>query len=219
MQKREAIMQRAAARELGRAAVAPAGLAERIRAARTLARAIRWPGTDIDIGLRVLSRSRLVEAQAAAVAGLKARGIDESKIAHAEMVGAEYSVQILARALYESTAPDALLLFATAADFDETATADELHALLDEYHDLRRSVDPELEELPAELWNEFLEAVKKKDETRSKRIASDMPRPWLLSLVGRLSSSLASTLPSTDSSSEPPSESAVEPSSGSEVPA
>ena len=212
MRVRDAIAHRAAGSEHARAATAPSGLAARIRAARTLRRAIQWPGTDIPIGIRILSRGELAEAQVAAAAAVKERGLEEGKLASAERVMAEYIVQLLARALYESADPLAPRLFATAQDLDAEATLDEINALFGSYEDLRQEVDPELEELPEEVWKEFLDAVKKKEPTSWNAIASSMPRPWLRSLAIRLASSLASTLPSTESSSEPhtPSDSASE---------
>lgn len=206
MKTRDAIAGRA---QLGRTASAPSGLAARIRAARNLRRAIRWPGTDIEIGVRILSRQDLAEAQAAAALIVKGRGIDESKMTvdQANRVGAEYTVQVLWRALYESPAPDAPRLFATAADLDAEATEDEVFSLLSAYDEFRVEMDPELEELPAQQWEAFVESVKKKEASRSSSIASSMPRPWLLSLVSRLASSATWNLPSTPSDDESSSES------------
>lgn len=195
----------AARRELGQLAREPAGFAARLRAARQMRIEIAWPGTDITMGLELLSeRDRMAAAQAAREE-LTKRGIDHGKPApaHAEELGAEVWVQIIGRALFESAQPDAPRLFASVDEFRAEVRAAELDVLSDEYVALERERSPKLEEISREAIAEFEAAVKKKDVSRWNAIASAMPRSSLRTLADRLASSLSSTSSSTPSDDEP----------------
>ncbi len=197
MATRDDIARRFAA---GREAIAPEGLAARIVAARSLKKVIKWPGTDIDVSIQVLSRRDLAESQAASIQALKHRGIDELKPAagHVEQIGAEYVLQILSRALYE---PDgSKRLFASVEDFASVVTEAELYQLSAVYTDLLIDTDPSPEDLPDDKYDEFVEAAKKKGPMHLSAIVSSMPKSWLPTLAVRLATSLGSSFSNTESS-------------------
>lgn len=180
-------------------------LATRLARGRDLRHRTNWPGSDVPIDIAVLTYAQRTEAQAAALTALEARGIDDGRPApqHSAQAAAEHMVQILARAVRDPS--DGRQVFASAVELGTTATEDEISALWEEYSGFRRSVDPELEELSDEAFDEFVETVKKKGETADWRdIASSMPKPLLLSLVARLVNSLSSSWSSTTNSSESP---------------
>ena len=207
MSKREQIASRAAQQvESGRAALAPDGLAARLRAARTLRRKVRFPGTDIEIAIQVLSAAEQAESEVAALEAVRAIGIDDGKPGpnHLDLIGFHVTKQTLARALYETDRPDAPRLFASADDLEGAITTDELHALGALYTDARQALDPRPEELPSELLEEFIEAAKKKAETHWRVLVSAWPRSWLLSLVDQHATSLSSSSSTSGSDERAP---------------
>lgn len=197
---RAQLASRAISREaLGKEAADPAGFAARLRAARSMRVAITWPGTDLQIGLELLSETdRLAAAQASREA-LTKRGIDhgDPAKAHIDELGAEVWIQVLARALYESADPGAARLFGSADDFRGEVRDVELDALSDAYVELERERSPKLADVSGAALDEFIAAVKKKDSDTWNGIASGLPRNSLLSLVDRLASSLSSSSSNT----------------------
>jgi hypothetical protein len=199
MSKRDDIaLERSRKRGFGEAATDVSGVVARIRAARKLRRTIRWPNTDIEIGLKVLSQAEVDEAHAAARVAIASAGIDMRKLAddlvQVDTVGAAVTVQLLARALYETAAGDAPRLYSTADEFAADVTAAELSELLSEYGALENDVGT-LGELTDEAFEEFVRAAKKKDATSLNSIAGAMPLRWLRSMAVRLA-----TLPNSNSS-------------------
>ncbi len=207
MSKRDEIA-RSRERGFGQAATSASGVAAQIRAARKLRKKIRWPGTDIEIGLKILSQSEIDEAHAAARSYLAAVGIESGEVAkkadliEADTVGAAVTVQLLARALFESAAEDAPRLYPIAEDFAKDVTAKEMDHLLDEYLSHELEIDS-LGDLPEEVFEQFCEAAKKKDRATLNSTAGAMPWRWLRSTAVRLATSLtsSSSTPSSSTSS------------------
>ena len=179
------------------------GLAARLAHGRNLRHRTTWPGTDVAIAIAVLTQRERSESMAAAIVEIRRRGMDDGKPApeHVEPAAVEHIVQILARAIRD---PDTdARVFADAADLADVATEDEIAVLFTAYGEFRREVDPELTELPADEWQSFMLAVKKKELHRWSAIAFGWPRSWLLTSVDRLATSLTSNSPSTESDGEP----------------
>lgn len=175
-----------------------------------------WPGGTLPIILRVPTVHETQIAKARASAAVNERMKDASAISIHEATGFEEVVQILAIAVID---PDTCgPLFPSANQLALAATEGEITALFAELGDLRERTEPDLDEADESLVAAFLEAVKKKDETSSKTIASDMPRASLLSLVGRLSSSMlqSSSITPASAQSETDGSSAIARSEGEE---
>lgn len=205
---REEITSRAAEANLGarlHGGADVAALVGRLGRSKPLAHQTTFPGGTLPIELHVLSAAEREECRAAAVDVLKARKIDVASLTPATVTAiAEETIHhILARAIRDPATGEQL--FASAEVLARVCTEDEIEALFHRYHDHRKSVDPELEELSAEELEEVTEAIKKKDASRLRDIASSMPRRSLLTLVDQLASSLADSSTSTSSSTPKPS--------------
>lgn len=198
MASRAQLANRAVARkELGDAAADPASTAARLRAARQLVTRIVFPGTDLQIGLRLLSQRELEQAQGAAHVALKARGIDSGspEKGHLDQLGAEVWAQLLCRALFESDEPGAALLFRTVDELKAEILPVELERLTDEYTALEDARRDRIDDYTGEEITRIVEAVKKKGETLLRDIVSNLPRSYRRSLAGQLAS-----LPTSSSS-------------------
>lgn len=178
-------------------------VADRLGRGKSLLMEAVWPGGTLPIKITVLTSAEREAARAAAYADVQKSGVDpmEAKPVPASLVAAESVRQILALAILDADTGGPL--FASAADLKAAVTEDELDVLFYWYSQHRRDLDPDWKSLSEEEFREIDEAIKKKDASRLNAIASGMPRRSLLTLVDRLSSSLAASSGSTSDSSSP----------------
>ncbi len=207
MKVREHVVRGAVAREAARGPGERDGehrLRARLGRGRTLRRRCTWPGSDVEIALAVLTQAERFEAETAAWASLKERGIDPGRPApeHASPALAEHMVQVLARAIRDPE--DDSRVFRSGEELAQVVTEDEMTVLFLAYSEHREAVDPDVTELSEQELDEFVDAAKKKGAEALSTIESSTPRRSLLSLVARLSTCLSSSSSTTPASEERP---------------
>lgn len=176
-------------------------LAARMGRGRELRKPVAWPGGEGTVALRVLSVAERDAADAAAIQAVGRSYGDDDRVTVrdlADAIARARAAHYLALAIEEPDEPG-VPVFSDPEELAAFATEDELTALFNEYADHKSDVDPELVEFNEEEIAIIDQAIKKKDATSLRDIASGLPRSSLLSLVDRLASSLSGSSTSTPS--------------------
>ena len=132
---------------------------EKIKAGQRHVRTIRFPGTDQDAGLRVLTNAERQQALFATEDHFRKHGIEFSA-ATVEAFEDENTTQMLALALRDPVQTDRT--FAAGADeLRGLLTRDEKNELVAAYEEFEQEVSPSASDLTGEELDELLEALKK----------------------------------------------------------
>lgn len=133
-------------------------LLQRLKAGTSNYKLIDWPGSSEKIAIRILSQGQLQEAAFETERIFKTAKIDINMMT-ADEYTAEKSTQILFRALRNPTALDQPI--GSIIDFKQTLTLSEKEFLIEAYNAFEAECSPNPENLPAEKFEEILQAVKK----------------------------------------------------------
>lgn len=177
-------------------------------------RDLTWPGGEAKIRIRLLTRTEAQEAFAAAVARLRALGLDEfSGLDMREELQTEHTVQTMQRAICdrERHIPGTRNLcepfFANADEArDLLLENDELSALLGVYLELKADADPDPDELVAVepgILALVAEAQKKRQPSILRGIGISTLRNYIASMEGQQSTSPTGKSGSTSSDGNP----------------
>jgi len=144
---------------------------------------VRWPGTDSEITLRVLSKAELHEATFAAHHRFVYSKV--SVEAHTiETFKDEETVQILYRALSGVGDETGKPLAASVDKFRANVSSEEISELAQRYEQLQDECSPSMEAMSDEQFDAFLNDLKKKPEPIISSVSSiDFARRLLRSLV------------------------------------
>lgn len=141
-------------------------LLEKLKSGKRNIRIIKFPGTDQDVALRVLSNAEVQDALFATEDHFKQRKIEVSATT-VEAYEDENTIQILARALRDPKD----LKQPLAADVDqlrEIITLEEKNDLVREYDAFEIEVSPSTETIEDDELDRIFDEVKKKPETGSE---------------------------------------------------
>lgn len=138
-----------------------------LKAGKNRIKIIKFPGTDDDIGISVLTESEVQEAAFAADMLFKAKSI-EINDATANMYNAEVSSQVLCRALVKPDVkkPDGSYerLFKNVDEWKALVSRGVKDILTDEYNAFENEVNPSPIKLSEEEFAAIFEALKKSPE-------------------------------------------------------
>lgn len=155
---------------------------EKIKLGTSNSKAIKWPGTDTDVCLRILSEQDRMEALFAAERLFKSEKI-ESNLMTAEQYDNEKIIQILYRALrcmdnQEQPLASSITLFRKAITREDTKV------LISEYINYEQECSPSPGNLGPEAFDKLLLDIKKNPATISTNILSlQTAKRLLLTLV------------------------------------
>lgn len=136
---------------------------DRIKAGTRHRTVVRWPGTDSEVTLRILSKDELHEATFCAHRRFLSEKVPV-ELHTIETFKDEETVQILFRAL-SGVGEEAAKPLAPGVDaFRASVTAEELSALAGLYEDFQREVSPCLDCISEEAFQTFLSELKKKPD-------------------------------------------------------
>lgn len=162
-----------------------AGLLDRIKAGARNTRTIKFPGTDQDVMIRILSRAQIQEARFAADETFRKRGI-EPGLMTADEYEEERTNQMLYLALRDPADPAAPIAPSVSA-FKAQVTLDELDALAAAYRAFEHECSPDPEQLSATELSALIEDLKKTPEQTAGSVSSiAIARQLLASLASRL---------------------------------
>ena len=175
----------------------------RLGRGRKLTTPCTWPGGTLDFDLWVLTQAERDECEASAILEVKNRGIDINTRSPVvlETIYIATAIHVIAAAMRDRETGQRV--FATAKMLAEVATDDEIEKLTEMYKEHRVANDPNIHGLSDAEVAAIEDAIKKKDLIRLSSIASEMPKPSLLTLAMLLAASL--TGKSSSTSFEPPS--------------
>jgi hypothetical protein len=132
-----------------------------IKAGAANRRRIKWPGTDTDIELRVLSNAQISDASLAADTLYRKQGVSVA-LHNLDDWRREMTVQQLFRACVEPGTDTTVA--ATITEFRELCTRTEADLLVQEYSALEQEANPSPETLSEEQFDALIAEVKKKPE-------------------------------------------------------
>jgi len=160
-------------------------IAERIQAGTNARAEIRWPGTDVPVWIRVLSKPEIQEATFAADKHFRAEGVPVE--AHTiEAYKDEETIRILYRALSDESGKP---ITATLSSFKVLVTTDVQNKLAEDYRAHELEVSPNLEAMSDEDFVVFMEGLRKNAEATIGCVSSiATARRLLRSLVAQLQS-------------------------------
>jgi len=121
---------------------------------------VLWPGSDVPIQVRVLSKAEIQEATFAAQRRFQSEKI-EKDFTTIETLKDEETIQILWRAYSDGEGKP---LTATVDVFRKTVNTDEVTALARAYQEFEQEVSPNFDAMDEETFKQFLEDLKKKPE-------------------------------------------------------
>ena len=175
----------------------------RLGRGRKLTTPCTWPGGTLAFDLWVLTQAERDECEASAILEVKNRGIDINTRSPVvlETIYIATAIHVIAAAMRDRETGQRV--FATAKMLAEVATDDEIEKLTEMYKEHRVANDPNIHGLSDAEVAAIEDAIKKKDLIRLSSIASEMPKPSLLTLAMLLAASL--TGKSSSTSFEPPS--------------
>lgn len=163
-------------------------LLDRIKAGARNTRTIKFPGTDQDVVIRVLSKAQIQEARFAADETFSKRGV-EPGLMTADEYEEERTNQMLYLALRDPADPAAPIA-SSAAAFKALVTLDEMDALAAAYRAFEHECSPDPEQLTAAELEALIEDLKKTPEQTAGSVSSiTIARQLLASLASRLESS------------------------------
>lgn len=149
-------------------------LLEKLKGGKRNTRKIKFPGTDQDMVLRVLSNAEIQEALFATENRFKAKKIKISSTT-VEAYEDENATQILFRALRDPQDPDRP--FAENADeLRKLLTRDEKDILVDAYNGLEKEVSPSVTKLSEKELEDLFEGLKKTPENGNNLSFSTLKR-------------------------------------------
>lgn len=157
-------------------------LLERLKRGTENKKTIKFPGTETNIQIRVLSEAERQAAHFAAEQHFKRQGIDVS-MATVEAYEAEKTIQMLYRALSDE---EGKALAHTPMRFAELLTIDEKSALVDEYMAHEKDCSPNPETLSEEEIDEIFESLKKNQTIPGNVSNIAIARQVIISLANRL---------------------------------
>ena len=159
-------------------------LLDAIKAGTDNRRTLKWPGTDEDVTLRILSSGEHQAAVVAAQARFKELRA-EMDTATVEAFEDEKDLQILFRALRDAEDKPV----AKNVDlFRQTVTRQEIQLLAEEYVGFEREVSPRFDTLDEKDFNELFEGLKKKPEAIGNVSSTALLRRLFIASVSRLPS-------------------------------
>lgn len=150
---------------------------------------IKWPGSDVQVALKIISEQARMEASFATERLFKSERID-SNLMTADQYETEKVIQILFRAL---RCPDDLdkPVFPSITDFRKALTREDMRILIAEYTGFESECSPSPENLSPEEFDKLLLEVKKNAATTTSNISSmSTLRKVIISLVDLPVSSL-----------------------------
>ncbi len=162
-------------------------LLEKIKAGKRHARVIKFPGSDEDVALQVLSNHDIQEAVFAAENLFKRAGMEITG-STMDAYEDERTTQILFRALRDPADPKKPF----ASNVDELRkglTKAEKEVLVREYYDHERECSPDFAHIPDEEFEEIWAELKKNPQTLSSVSSSTMLRGLLTYLASLPSNS------------------------------
>jgi len=140
-------------------------LLEKLKSGKRNVRLIKFPGTDHDVALRVLSNAEVQEALFATEGRFKQKKIEVSATT-VEAYEDENTIQILTRALRDPKDPEQP--FAANVDqLREMITLEEKNDLVREYDAFENEVSPSAKTIDDDELDRIFDEVKKKPETGS----------------------------------------------------
>jgi hypothetical protein len=158
-------------------------LIEKLKAGRRNIKTIKFPGTDDDLILRVLSNAEIQEAVFAAERRFKAEDIpilDSTR----DVYNDERTTQILFRAL-RNPKDAKKALFSSDDELRALLTRDEKEILSQEYEAFQSECAPHPETMSDEEFDNLWEALKKSPETALNFLSSGTLKRLLLYLASR----------------------------------
>lgn len=155
---------------------------ERLKAGVKNRKILVYPGSDMDITIRVLSEAERQEAHFETEQYFKRRGIEISMVT-VDAYEAEKSLRMLYKAITDA---DSKPIARSIERFRELITVDEKNSLVDEYMALEKDCSPNIAELSDSETDEILEDLKKNPATVGNVSSIVTARRLIICLADRL---------------------------------
>jgi hypothetical protein len=141
---------------------------------------VKWPGTELDVALRVLSDQDHLEANIAADTVYKTAGISVS-MQNVQDYEAEKNVQLLFRAIVD---PETRKPFCKSiSEFRKLLSMGIRDALMEQVSEFQRECSPDPVNMPAEEFDNLLSAVKKNAERTLSNVSNIILLKKLISIL------------------------------------
>lgn len=164
-------------------------LIEKLKLGTDNTKLIKWPGSDTQVALRIISEQARMEASFATERLFKSEKI-ENNLMTADQYDTEKVIQILFRAL---RCPDDLdkPVFPSITEFRKALTREDMRLLIAEYTGFENECSPSPENLSDEDFDKIFREVKKNAATTTSNIGSmSTLRRLIITLVDQPVSSL-----------------------------
>lgn len=142
---------------------------EKIKMGKDAKRTVLWPGTDVQVEMRILSRDEIQSAQFAAQELFRKNGIELGF-----SILDEYQDEVTTQQLYRSLSnpENGTPLASTISQFRQNVTREEISELASAYSEMEEEYSPNHDKMSEDQFKAFYEKLKKKPQEMLSNVSS-----------------------------------------------